>query len=125
MTQHPGTIVTVPEIENDDVDPVILLFGALAEENGDPDSMIGRRSMLIDTISTVRLFAPEDVEMTMPILVFQIPVQGMKMGLIEDLCDRAIEWHDDSLGRPFERHSSWDVSRCVDGVNLRPDRSEL
>lgn len=125
MIQHPGAIVTVPEVENDTVDPVIVLFGALAEENGDPDSMIGRRSMLVDTISVVRLFAPEDVGMTTPILVFQIPVQGMRMGLIEDLCDAALEWHDDGLGRPFERHGSWHATRCVDGVDLRPDRSEL
>jgi hypothetical protein len=121
MSQHPGDIVTVPHVEIDEIDPLTLAFGALAEEDGDPDRMIGRRLMKVDMVSTVRLFASADIAMDEPILILQVPTGGMAMGLIEDLCDVALEHEARGRGEPVPApHEAWDFRRAVDAVHLRP-----
>lgn len=121
MTQHPGDIVTVPHAEIDDVDPLTAAFGALAEEDGDPDRLIGRRRMIVDMVSTVRLFAASDEDMVEPILVFEIPARGMPMGMIEDLCMIAVGHHAARFDvTPPPPHDAWNFRRVLDAVHLRP-----
>jgi len=121
MAQHPGDIVTVPHAEIDEIDPLTAAFGALAEEDGDPDRMIGRRLMKVDMVSSIRLFAAADVDMDEPILILQIPAGGMTMGLIEDLCDVALDHHARSLGEtPPAPHEAWDFRRVIDAAHIRP-----
>jgi hypothetical protein len=121
MTQDPGDIITVPHAEIDDIDPLTAAFGALAEEDGDPDRMVGRRLMIVDMVSSIRLFDVRDVAMDAPILILQVPVGGMTMGLIEDLCDVAIEHHARSLGETHHApHDAWHFRRDGDAVCIRP-----
>jgi len=119
--EYPRDIVTVPHVEIDEVDPLTAAFGALAEEDGDPDRMIGRRTMIVDMVSTVRLFAACDEDMVEPILVFEIPPRGMTMGMIEDLCMIAIGHHAARFNAsPPPAHDAWDFRRELDAVHLRP-----
>lgn len=121
MPQHPGDIVTVPYAEFDPVDPLIVAFGALAEEDGDPDRMVGRRLMTVDMISRILLFAHDDDAMAEPILVLEVPAGGMAMGLIEDVCDAAIQHHAAARGEgPHAPHDAWDFRRVGDAVHIRP-----
>ena len=121
MSIRTGDIITVPHVENHEIDPLILAFDALADENGDPDSMLGRRMMMVDMVSTVRLFAASDKDMDTPILVLQVPVGGMTMGLLEDLCLVAIAHHAYSFNvSPPPSHDAWDYERVLDAVHLRP-----
>lgn len=124
MPQNTGDIITVPHAEIDPIDPVIVAFGALAEEDGDPDRMIGRREMIVDCVSIIQLFAATDEAMTKPILILQVPAGGMTMGLIEDLCDVAIQHHAASIGEGRHApHDAWHINRGYrygDTVGIRP-----
>jgi hypothetical protein len=121
MAQHAPAIVTVPHVELAEIDPLVVAFGALAEEDGDPDRLIGRRLMKVDMVSTVRLFAASDEDMADPILVLEVPAGGMTMGMLEDLCQVAIGHHAHGLGvSPPPAHEAWDFRRVLDAVHLRP-----
>jgi hypothetical protein len=98
-------------------------FGWLVDEDGDPDSMIGRREHVVRGLDKVVLHAFDDVRMDRgPLIEIAIPAEGVKMGVLEDAClDIQRRDADARLGRSFGNWGSWVVRHEKRTVHLRMD----
>lgn len=108
-------------------DPVLIAFTALAEEDGDPDLMISRRTSMLPGrdqphgVEQIMLHADDDLAFERePILSFHVPTSGIAMGLVEDLVDAARHWPGGKYA-PTPFGEKWDARRegCV--IRLRMD----
>lgn len=84
-------------------------FGWLVDEDGDIDSMLGRRQHTVRGLDEVVLHAFDDVMMTRePLIRIEIPAEGLNMGELEDMCFVEQEKDGESrLGRRFSNWGSW------------------